>query len=57
MKDFIQNKLRTLLEGRLATDTRVNPSSMVDNSDTTQSQFENTLFKIEQAKIITRYCI
>jgi hypothetical protein len=52
MKDFIQNKLRTLLEGRLATDTRVNPSSMVDNSDTTQSQFENTLFKIEQAKII-----
>ena len=52
MKDFIQNRLRVLLEGRLATHTRSNPSGGVDNSDTTQSQYENTLFKIEQAKKI-----
>jgi hypothetical protein len=50
MKDFIQNKLRVLLEGRLATHTRVSPSGPIDNSDTTQSQFENALFKIQQAK-------
>jgi hypothetical protein len=52
MKDFIQNRLRVLLEGRLATDTRINPTGPIDNSDTTQSQFENALFKIEQAKKI-----
>jgi len=52
MKDFIQNRLRVLLEGRLATHTRVSPSGPIDNSDTTQSQFENALFKIQQAKSV-----
>jgi len=52
MKHFIQNKLRILLEGRLATHSSANPSGPIDNSDTTQSQLFNAVNKINQAKTL-----
>lgn len=52
MKDFIQYKLRILLEGRLATHTRANPSGPTYNAETTRSQYHKALADIEQAKNI-----
>ena len=52
MRDFIQYKLRTLLEGRLATHTRANPSGPTNNAETTRSQYHKALADIEQAKNI-----
>lgn len=52
MRDFIQNKLRVLLEGRMATYSKANPSGPIDNSDTTQSQLFNAVKKINQAKTL-----
>lgn len=50
MKDFIKNKLRVLLEGRLANHSTVNPGGPVDNSDTKQRHLFSAVNKINQAK-------
>ena len=50
MKHFIKNKLRVLLEGRLATHSSANQSGPIDNSDTSQNQLFNAVNKINQAK-------
>ena len=50
MKHFIKNKLRALLEGRLANHSTANPSGPIDNSGSTQRHLFNAEDKINQAK-------
>lgn len=52
MRSFIQNKLRVLLEGRLASHTPINPRTPNDNYETRLSDLNRAIADIANAKQI-----